>query len=67
MSGENPCNICHADCENALGEDESCIFHMRFNKTYQCAAYKCMANYEGTCLLDLYDDCGCRRYFDDKL
>lgn len=64
MSGGNPCNICPADCENVLGIERACIFHMRNNKTYECGAYNCFCNKEGSCLLNIYDDCGCRKYFE---
>ena len=57
MSGENPCNICHADCK-----EEECIFYLRYNRAYVCEAYDCFVNCEGSCLLSLYDDCGCRKY-----
>lgn len=70
MSGENPCNICHADCSKALGSDEwgdnACMFYQRYNEAYVCEAYDCFINYEGSCALNLYDDCGCRKYFEGE-
>lgn len=57
MNGENPCNICNQqDCDKA-----DCVLHRVYNKVYYCEVYDCMLNYEGNCLLDLFDDCGCRK------
>ena len=56
MSGENPCNICEMNCD-----EMECVFHRIYNKCNYCKAYDCMANYEGDCLLGLFDDCGCRK------
>ena len=72
MNGENPCNICHADCRCALGgyteyDGTPCIFYLRYNRANVCEAYDCFVNYEGSCLLSLYDDCGCRRFYDGKV
>lgn len=70
MRGDNPCNICHADCETVLGGDEycgnSCMFYQQYNKVYTCEAYDCFVNYEGSCLLSLYDNCGCRKHFEGR-
>lgn len=63
MGGENPCNICHDRKEFCDGDD--CIFFWQRNtKAYVCEAYDCFVNYEGSCLLSLYDDCGCRKMHD---
>ena len=53
--GDNPCNICgFTDCDD-------CVLH-RYNKKNVCEAYDCFCNYEGSCLLGLYDDCRCREW-----
>jgi len=58
-SGDNPCNICkQRNCEG-------CALH-RYNTKYLCSANDCFLNYEGSCMLSLYDDCGCRKYFDGE-
>lgn len=55
-SGQHPCNICgFVDCDE-------CIMH-RYNENYVCEAYECFCNYDGGCLLNMYDDCRCREYF----
>ena len=60
MKGDNPCNICSQKiCEG-------CILQ-RFNRKSTCKAYYCMLNYEGSCLVDLYDDCGCRMIYDGEV
>lgn len=58
-SGQHPCNICgFVDCDE-------CIMH-RYNERYVCEAYDCFCNYEGGCLLNMYDDCKCREYFEGR-
>lgn len=57
MSGDNPCNICQ--CENCFEQD--CILHRIYNKVNECGVDECFLNCEGSCLLNLYDDCGCRK------
>ena len=54
---QHPCNLCKK--QNCNVGDEDCIFYLRFNRQYECAAWDCIVNYEGTCLLELYDACGC--------
>lgn len=56
MVGDNPCNLCK------LVHCDHCVLD-RFNSAYVCEAYDCFCNYEGSCFLSLYDDCGCRKYF----
>ena len=50
MGQKNPCNCCSAE------SCEGCILN-RFNKRFECQNDKCMENYEGTCLISIYDDC----------
>jgi hypothetical protein len=57
MEGQNPCNICKLDCNEV-----DCVLNRIHNEVNYCHAYDCMVNYEGGCLMDLYDDCGCRKY-----
>ena len=57
MEGENPCNLCQSrDCL-----DQDCILQRIYNKVNECSVGACFLNYEGSCLLSLYDDCGCRK------
>ena len=53
MTGKNPCDICHQ--KQCFG----CILN-RYNRVYVCKAYDCMLNYEDSCILNIYDVCGCR-------
>lgn len=57
MSGENPCNICkYESCEKM-----DCVLNRIYNKSYECPVGDCFLNHEGSCLISLYDDCGCRK------
>ena len=59
ISEENPCNVCSRKyCDD-------CVLERMCNKCYECQAYKCFLNYEGSCMLSLYDDCGYRRECDE--
>lgn len=61
MSGENPCNICNADCY-----ETDCVLNRIYHNVEYCKAYDCFVNYEGNCLLCLYDDCGCRKAAEEE-
>jgi len=63
MSGENPCNICRN--KDNCG-DTDCVLNRIWSKELYCKAYECFLNYEGSCLLSLYDDCGCRKGADEE-
>ena len=54
MTGENPCNICHQK------QCHGCVLERFYNAVYECKAVECMLNYEGSCIISMYDDCGCR-------
>lgn len=57
MSGErNPCDLCGLECSEA-----ECVLYRVYNEAIYCSAHECFVNYEGSCLLSLYDDCGCRK------
>jgi len=59
-SGQNPCNICnHKNC------DECVLDRSIYNDRY-CAAHDCFLNYEGSCLISVSEDCGCRKEYDCK-
>lgn len=51
MSGSNPCDVCRNEyCGN-------CCLFVATNE-YQCANYDCFLNYEGNCLIQVFDKCG---------
>lgn len=51
-SGKNPCDLCkHEGC------DADCALY-RYSQKFQCAEYDCFINYEGSCVLGLYERCG---------
>lgn len=61
MKDANPCDICKSK-DNCSDE---CILNRIYNKAFYCKAYDCFVNYEGSCLLSLYDDCECRKSFEE--
>lgn len=59
MDSKNPCDI----CENE-SKCEECVLHRMYNKAYECCVYECFLNYEGSCLISIYDDCGCLKNYE---
>ena len=55
VNGKNPCDVCNHTC-NAL-PDYNCIFAV-YARKYECTNYECFINYEGSCLLGAYENCG---------
>ena len=47
---QNPCNICK------LSDCDGCVWN-RYSKRYECWHDECMLNVEGSCMVDVYDDC----------
>lgn len=52
ISGEHPCNICKRTMECY-----ECACHS-FARQYECNNDDCFLNYDGTCLLYFYENCG---------
>lgn len=51
QSGFNPCDVCEErPCEDCALNNTS--------GGYQCGNHPCFLNYEGSCVLSLYADCG---------
>ena len=57
MYDKHPCDICkHGDkCI-----DIDCPLDRVFHKVLTCQQYDCFLNYEGSCQINAYDDCGSR-------
>lgn len=53
MSGRNPCDVCSGSCK--IGDE--CVFNVYTSK-YECWNYDCFLNYEGNCLVSVFDRCG---------
>lgn len=51
-SGKNPCDLCKREFCDAV-----CSLY-RYSKKFQCTEYDCFINYEGSCLIGLYENCG---------
>lgn len=51
LSGRNPCDLCHRK------ECEDCVL-VAHPKECTCANYDCFLNYDGSCVLSLFDECG---------
>lgn len=49
---KNPCDLCEKG-----GKCEDCLFDV-YATEIDCVQYDCFINYEGTCLLSLYENCG---------
>ena len=54
LDTRNPCDLCKRKCHDV---DFECAFDV-FTGTYYCSEYKCFLNYEGSCMVGLYDRCG---------
>lgn len=51
---KNPCDLCKKkDCDY----DFDCAFG-GIAKNYTCAELQCFLNYEGSCMVELYERCG---------
>lgn len=50
MKDRNPCDLCNKKCED-------CALDVYTRNNY-CEQYDCFINYEGSCLLSLYENCG---------
>lgn len=51
-SGKNPCDLCKRhDC------DADCALY-RYASKFECTEYNCFINYEGSCTLGIYENCG---------
>ena len=44
--------VCHFELEI------DCLLNSWSKKYYQCLTYECFLNYEGSCLISLYESCG---------
>lgn len=51
QTGFNPCDVC---------EDNECTMCAMRSKPneYECSNHSCFLNYEGSCTICLYSDCG---------
>lgn len=49
---KNPCDLCKRE-----GCEYDCALHGD-HKNFQCTEYDCFLNYEGNCLIGLYERCG---------
>ena len=58
----NPCELCEDTSECA-----ECVLHRPGEIVTYCAADRCFLNYEGSCMIGIYDDCGCRKAFDKEV
>ena len=57
MDDKHPCDLCHhGDKCTEIGCKLNTIYH----KILECQQYDCFLNYEGTCKICAYDDCGSR-------
>ena len=63
MYEEHPCNICgfRDKCH-----DMECPLDQICNKINCCQQYDCFLNYEGSCKISIYDDCGSRKTADGE-
>ena len=52
----NPCDLCKRKCHD-VDSDFECAFE-RYTGKYHCSEYQCFLNYEGSCMVNLYDRCG---------
>ena len=48
----NPCDLCKKDC---FGEECALNVHAR---EYNCTQLQCFLNYDGSCMIGLYEHCG---------
>ena len=48
----NPCDLC-----KQKGCPSDCALH-GYTKNHECTEYQCFLNYEGTCMVGLYERCG---------
>ena len=53
----NPCDLCKQNNCYDCDSDFECAFR-GFTAKYHCSEYQCFLNYEGTCMVGLYDRCG---------
>ena len=55
MDGRNPCDVCeqHAGC----GFEVDCVFNC-YPRMYICCNYDCFLNYDGDCLMAVFERCG---------
>ena len=51
LGGRNPCDLCHRK------ECEDCVL-VTHSKECECANYECFLNFDGSCVLSLFDECG---------
>ncbi len=51
MDGKNPCDVCRRS------ECIDCALIVYATK-FECCSYECFLNYEGSCMIGLYDECG---------
>ncbi len=63
LNSEHPCNICNHKDECFEIE---CPLDNRYNEIFVCQQYDCMLNREGSCLINIYDDCGSRKTADGE-
>lgn len=49
----NPCDL----CKNRDDCIDDCVLDV-YSSKYYCSQYDCFVNYEGTCTLGLYENCG---------
>lgn len=51
MDQKNPCDCCSKQlCDDCVLGD--------FNRRFECCNHDCMLNYEGSCMISIYDHCG---------
>ena len=55
----NPCDLCKRKKCFDVDDDSGfeCAFH-GYTSKYHCSELQCFLNYEGTCMVNLYDRCG---------
>ena len=53
----NPCDLCKKRdiCDDDI--DNRCVLDV-YARKYNCTQYDCFINYEGSCSLGFYENCG---------
>ena len=63
LEDEHPCNICR---NRDQCFEVGCVLNRTYNEVYQCEVFGCFLNYEGDCKIKIFDDCGCRKAYDEE-
>ena len=55
----NPCDLCkRKKCFDVDDDSDFACALGGFTSNYHCSEYQCFLNYEGKCMVSLYDRCG---------